>query len=329
MADKLQVSIIGMGLIGASAGLALRRHADKILVVGHDRDPEKAGRAKQMGAVERTEWNLINTVARADRILIDLPLTEMRETLSVIANELRPGSVLLDTADVKVQVMQWAEELLPPTARLVGGHPIVLAGNPTLEGARADLFERALFCLTPSPRTDDTAVRLAADFVEALGGQPFFMDAVEHDGLVAGVEHLPMLIAGAMSGMLAGGVSWKEARKLGGGQYYTGNLVLSDTSDSAAASVLANREHTLRWLDQFQRDLEAWRGLVAAGDQEALAQAFDRGMVAWRLWQQTQASGEWEEKDAPVPVPTMGSYMRSLLGFGGPKPKENKRGKGK
>ncbi len=135
MANKLQISIIGLGLIGASAGLALRRHADKVTVVGHDRDTGVAGRAKSAGAVERTEWNLINAASQADRILLALPANEIRETLKVIAGDLRAGCLILDTADVKAPVLQWAAELLPAEVGFVGGHPIVLTESLDPAGA--------------------------------------------------------------------------------------------------------------------------------------------------------------------------------------------------
>ena len=126
MPDKLQVTIVGLGLIGRSAGLALRRYADKVTVVGHDPDPQAAAAAKKAGAVDRTDWNLIGAVSKADRILLVLPPDQVRDTLKAIAHEVQQGCVILDTADVKAPVMAWAAELLPAGVHFVGGHPIVL-----------------------------------------------------------------------------------------------------------------------------------------------------------------------------------------------------------
>ena len=110
MPDKLQVTIVGLGLVGTAAGLALRRYPDKVTVVGHDRDAGKSAQAKSMGAVERTEWNLINAISKADRVLLALPVNEIRETMAAIAPDLKPGCVLVDTATVKQVVMRWARE---------------------------------------------------------------------------------------------------------------------------------------------------------------------------------------------------------------------------
>ena len=121
--------------------------------------------------MDRTEWNLISTVTNADRVILALPLDEIRDTLDAIKDDLRPGCVIIDTADVKAPVMEWAAELLPAEVHFVGGHPIVLSDRLDADGARPDLFENKLFCLTPDSRTDDAAVRLAADVVEAMGAK--------------------------------------------------------------------------------------------------------------------------------------------------------------
>ncbi len=73
MAEKLQITIVGLGLIGSSAGLALRRYADKVSIVGHDKDSKRTAKAKKVSAVDRTEWNLISAVSEADRVLLALP----------------------------------------------------------------------------------------------------------------------------------------------------------------------------------------------------------------------------------------------------------------
>lgn len=327
MTGKMQITIVGMGMIGASAGLAMHRYADKVTVVGHDRDNRLAGQAKALGAVDRTEWNLINAVSNADRILLALPVSEIRETLDAIKQDLKPGCLLLDTANVKVPVLRWAAELLPDNVHMVGGHPILVAEDPGISGARADLFQDKLFCLTAGQREDDMAVRLAADFVEALGAKPFFLDSVEHDGMMAAVEHLPSLLAGALMDAARKSPAWTDMRKLAGSQFYTSTLVLAGDGQAAARACLANREHVLRWIDEMMGQLGAWRESLLEEDQETLAQAFDQGLEARRKWLEAQARGVWEEPDAAMSeIPTTGSQMRQLIGLGGlgrrpPKPK--------
>lgn len=317
MADKLQISIIGMGLIGASAGLALRRHGDKVIVVGHDKAPGLASQAKSKGAVNRTHWNLINAVSDADRIILALPASDIRASLEAIAEDLKPGCIIVDTAPVKAQVMQWAKELLPESVHLVGGHPIVLVENVDPAGAQADLFDEKFFCLTPDGQTDTTAVRLAADLVEALGAKAFFLDAVEHDGLVAAVEHLPLLVAGALMTATSRSSSWQDMRKLASSQFYSSTLTMAEDGQEAVSALAANRDQALRWIDLFIEELGQWQRHLADADDEELTDLFDKGLGAGRRWVNAYTTGDWEREDAPkVEMPNTGDFMRSLVGFG-------------
>ena len=322
MADKLQVSIVGLGMIGISAGLALRRYQDRVTVIAHDLSPEASSLAKRMGAVDRTEWNLISAVVKADRVILALPVHELRDTLAAIGPELKAGSVVMDTAEVKVPVIQWAAELLPEGVHFVGGHPIVMAERLDREGARADLFEKKLFCLTPDGRTNDAAVRLAADVVEAMGGQPFFMDPAEHDGLAAGVEQLPAILSGALMSVTTRSPGWSDMRKVAGNQYFLSTLLTAETGMAAASAAVANREHTVHWLDTVIRELETWRDRVAAGDTEGLAEGFDVGMNAVQRWVVAQITGNWEEEKLPAELPTGGSVFKDLFFGRRPSPAE-------
>lgn len=312
MSDKLQITIVGLGLIGASAGLALRRYQEKVTVVGHDRDPLIAAAAKKLGAVNRTDWNLIAAVSNADRVLLALPTGEIRDTLKAIAQDLKPGCLILDTAAVKTPVMAWAAELLPPGVHFVGGHPVVLVDPQDSEAARADLFEHKLFCLTADRTTHDGAVHLAADLVEALGAQPFFLDPVEHDGMAAAVEHLPAVLAGALMAAASRSVSWQDMRKLAGAQFFTSTQVMADTGKEAAAGLIANRESLLRWLEALIAELGAWQAELEAGREEELAAWLEDGLRTGRRWTAAYQGGVWDEAEA-AEIPTAGKSMRELF----------------
>ena len=315
MPDKLQVSIIGLGLIGASAGLALRRHADRVTVVGHDPNPSIAGAAKKAGAVDRTEWNLINAISGADRVLLALPLDQVRDTLKAAAQDFKPGCVIMDTADVKVPANAAAAELLPKGVHFVGGHPILIPINMDPGKATADLFDSKLFCLTPDAGTDSAAVHLAADLVEALGAKPFFLDPVEHDGMAAAVSQLPQLLAAALMDVASRSPSWQDMRKLAGGQFYSSTLITDGNGRSVVAGLTANREHVMLWLDELVARLAEWRQALTDGKEDALAVAVDDGLVAGEKWMEANITGRWEEERESPPMPTSGGVFRDLFGF--------------
>jgi prephenate dehydrogenase len=316
MAEKLQVTIVGLGLIGASAGLALRRYPDRVRVVGHDKNPSISGKAKAMGAVEHTDWNLINAVAKADRIILALPYNEVQEVLTAVAEDLKPGCVILSMASVDQPVLARAAEVLPKNAHLVSGHPILLAETQDTASARADLFDNKMFCLTPSNQVAGDAVNLASDLAEALGAKPFFLDPVEYDGLMAGVEHLPILLAGLLMSLTAGSSGWHDMRKLAGSQFYTSTLLIEDDPQAAASSCIANRENLLRWMDLMWNALADWRGRIAEGDVDALTEVFRQGLSSRQQWLHALATGNWSE-EVPAEMPTAGSTFRGMFGLRG------------
>jgi prephenate dehydrogenase len=325
MAEKLQITILGLGLVGSSAGLALRRYADKVSVVGHDKDSKQAAKAKKMNAVDRTEWNLISAVSEADRVLLALPADQIRDTLAAIAKDLKTGCVLVDTAEVKTAVLQWAAELLPKDVHLIGGHPILMVENPSTEAANASLFENKLFCLTPDAGSEASAVRLAADLVEAMGAKPFFLDAAEHDSMIAAVEHVPILLAGAVLGGTSSSSGWLDMRKLAASQFYSSTLIMPESGAAVAAACIANREPVLYWLDQLIAGLRVWRQNLAEENSGALAEAIDSGLEARGNWLRALSTGNWEEV-ITAEMPTSGVLMRGMIGFGAPRtPAEKKK----
>jgi len=208
------VTIIGLGLIGGSIGLALRQGKRPAWeVVGYSRREETVADALSLGAIDRGEISLKDTVKQADLVIIATPVLTVKEIFSEIASHLSSGCIITDTASTKVQVMKWAEEILPPTVDFIGGHP--LAGRETygIQAAEAKLFRGCTYCLTSSEKTSPKAVDTVVGMVKKLGAIPFFIDAQEHDNMVAGISHLPMLLSAALVSLTTKNPSWSKMSK--------------------------------------------------------------------------------------------------------------------
>src|SRR3989304_1558714 len=148
---RKRLTIIGTGLIGGSLGLALKTAGlEKAEIVGHDRERAAADRAQRLGAIDRAEHKLPRAGEGASLGIIATPLLAVREVMQEIAGHLEEGSVVTDTESRKVQVMQWAEELLPTGVSFVGGHPMAGKETQGIEQAEASLFERRAYCICPS-----------------------------------------------------------------------------------------------------------------------------------------------------------------------------------
>jgi len=278
------VAIIGLGLIGGSIGLALRRGKKSSWeVVGYSRRQETATNALSLGAIERGETNLKDAVKQADLVIIATPVLAVKEIFSQIATYLPSGCIVTDTASTKVQVMKWAEEILPPTVDFIGGHP--MAGRETygIKAAEAELFQGCTYCLTPSERASPKSIDTVLDMVKKLGALPFFIDAQEHDKLVAGISHLPMLLSAALVSLTTNNPSWPKMSKLAASGFHDLTRLASGSPEVNSHICLSNQEAIIDWVDKFSRELERYRQLVAKGDKR-LEQALTEANKARQEW---------------------------------------------
>ncbi len=273
----MRVAIIGLGLIGGSIGLGLKKadNAD-CEVVGYVRRPEAASLAMALGMVDRVETSLEDTVKEAEMVIVATPVLVIKEILSQISGSLPHGCIVTDTASTKVQVMKWAEDLLPPTVDFVGGHP--MAGKETygMKAAEADLFQGSVYCLTPAKKASSQVVDKVVNMVKKLGAVPFFIDAQEHDELVAGISHLPFLLSAALVTSTASEPTWEKMKKLAASGYRDVTRLASGNPEVNAQICLTNQQAILHWLDRFIDELQKYRHLVNLGDEklkETLAEA--------------------------------------------------------
>ncbi len=307
---KPRIAIVGLDLVGRSLGLALRQAEVASAVVGHDRDRQRSSDAKARGAVDRSEWNLISAVEKMDIVILSEPIDALAATMQAIGPYLRPGCVVIDTAPVKTPVLAWAAEYLPEQVHFVGTNPILPSGSGE-EQARADLFQRSLFCVVPSNTADEASVKLISDLVGILGAQPLFLDAAEHDGLLGGVEHLPRLLALTLLEMAVQQPSWRELRRVAGRTFEASTRLGEE--DAAALSLLSqsNRENLVRWIDSFSGVLISVRQALAEG--EALAPRFQKAGEERQKWLADQATGHWHEGPG-AEMPPKPSLMDTFLG---------------
>jgi prephenate dehydrogenase len=278
------VTIIGLGLIGGSIGLALGRgKKSRWEIVGYSRRRATVANALSLGAIERGETNLKEAVRRAELVIIATPVLTAKEVFSKIAPYVPPSCVVTDTGSTKVQVMKWAEEMLPPTVNFIGGHP--MAGRETygIQAAKADLFRRCTYCLTPSEKASPESIDTVVDMTKKLGAIPFFVDAQEHDNLVAGISHLPILLSAALVSVTTKNPSWAEMSKLASSGYHDLTRLASGNPEVNSHICFSNRETILGWIDKFSQELERYRQLVAQGD-ERLEQALTEANRARQEW---------------------------------------------
>ena len=323
--SKPRVSIVGLGLIGSSIGLALRKADVTSAVIGHDSRRGAANEAKRIGAVDKADWNLISACEDADLVILAAPVRAIEESLKVLGPNLRPGCVVLDTASVKEPVMAWAAASLPEQVHFVGGNPILsraTRGQWGVENARADLFDGALFCLVPAPETDPEAIQLVSNMATILGSKPLFMDAVEHDGLLAAVEHLPTLLSLAMLETVIDQPAWRELRKVAGPAFESSTQLVTANSVAHSDLSVLNRENVVRWIDAMSASLSSLREVLSEGEVDPLDDRLLHALEERLKWLHDRGEAMWYE-GPDTEMPTRTSLTDTLLGsFWRRKPKE-------
>jgi len=280
----VRVAIIGLGLIGSSIGLALKQLAKSgWSIVGYVRRPEVASVALKLGAIDTAKTKLSDAVREAELVIIATPVLTIKEILSQIANHLPLGCVVTDTASTKVQVMKWAEEILPPTVNFIGGHP--MAGKETygIRDAEAGLFQGCTYCLTPAEKTSPQAIDRVTNMVKMLGASPLLIDAQEHDDLVAGISHLPMLLSAALVSATTKDASWHKMSKLAASGYRDLTRLASGNPEVNAHICRSNQKAILHWIDKFSDELDRYRQLVNLEDKR-LEEALTKANEARQEW---------------------------------------------
>jgi prephenate dehydrogenase len=265
----VRLAIIGLGLIGGSVGLALKQASwRQAEIVGCARHHGTGSLALKLGAVDRIESDLSKTVKGADIVIIATPVLTIKDIFSQIAPGLSSNSIVTDTASTKLEVMRWAEELLPPGIDFVGGHPMAGKEISGINAATADLFRNCTYCLTPASRTRPAAVRAVKEIVKKLGAIPLTIGAQEHDLLVAGVSHLPLLLSVALVSATTKNPSWQQMSRIAASGYRDLTRLASGNPEVNAHICLSNQAAIVSWIDLFSEELQRLRKLVADGSNE-------------------------------------------------------------
>ena len=277
--------VIGVGLIGGSFALALKKAKAVKHVVGVGRTKKNLDSALALGVIDEASRDAAIAVRDADLVLIGTPVGQMPEVMAQIAPALGPRTIVTDGGSTKQDVIAYAKRFLGEHfERFVPAHPIAGTEKSGAAAAFPELFRDRNLILLPQQETKASAVRLVRSAWEACGARILKLDAGTHDEIFAAVSHLPHVIAFALVSMLA---KRRDAAELlghsGGG--------LRDTVRIAGSSpemwrdiCIANRDPILAALDGYLSDLEAMRGMVEASDGPGLAVKFSTARNARAKW---------------------------------------------
>jgi len=259
------VAIVGVGLIGGSIGLALRRRglADRVIGIGRRQDSLRV--ARRVGAVTNTTIDLDKGVAEAELVVVCTPVGRIVEHVRQAAEHCPEGALLTDAGSTKRTIVAALDDGLPRGCRFLGSHPLAGSEKSGPGHANAELFEGRVAIITPTRNTRAEDFDLIEEFWKGLGSVVIQMSAEEHDRALAMTSHLPHAAAAALAATVPerffrfSGTGMLDATRLAAGDPQLWKQIL-----------LLNRDNVLEALEQYGAKLTALHAALRDGNEEAI-----------------------------------------------------------
>lgn len=300
----IQVGILGLGRLGTSLALALKRASkanpkQTFVITGYDPSPAEALDAQRRGALDAKTDSAEQAAAGREIVVLALPYADVREAFRVISRALRPGAVVLDFSPLAQPSQRWGREYMNAEAYLISMHAVLnpaylFDGLDDAAHAAEDLFDKGAVLIMPTASAPKEAVELASDFTDLIGAVPRFGDPVELDAWTAAVEGMPALLGAASFFALQATDGWADAQRAGNPNFGRLTHHLADTHpDDLRDLLLHNREAMVRQVDALVDVLGALREALAANDRAALEEALIASRDAYAEWLSKRRRADW------------------------------------
>ncbi len=271
-----KITIIGVGLLGGSIGLAVRRRKLARQTAGFVRRRASLKDCERAGAVDFATTDLPAAVWDADLVILCTPLAQMRPIVERVLPVLKRGAIVTDVGSVKASVVRELESLIQKSgAHFVGGHPMAGAEKTGVAAARADLFERTVCVVTPTRQTNPAALKKVEQFWKQVGSCVLKLKPEVHDALVSRSSHLPHVIAATLASHVLNPARPKWQAALCANGFRDTTRIASGSPEMWRDIALANRKNLAKSLKAFVAELQKFERLVKKGDARAITKFFE------------------------------------------------------
>ena len=266
-----KITIVGVGLLGGSIGLAARRHRLAREVAGYVRRKSSLKDCERAGAVDYATTDLLAAISNADLVIICTPLAQMRSLAQQFLPALKCGALVTDVGSVKAGVVRELESIIARAgAHFVGSHPMAGGEKMGVHAARADLFVNAVNIITPTKKSNAGAVRTLEKFWKSLGARVLKMDAAQHDLLVSRSSHLPHIVAATLANLVLNPAGPRPQTALCATGFRDTTRIASGSPEMWRDIALANRKNLAKSLGVFVAELKKFQGALKRGDARAV-----------------------------------------------------------
>ena len=286
-----KITLVGVGLLGGSLGMALRQRRLAGSVVGFVRRAASVPECEALGAVELATLDLQRAVAGAELIVLCTPIAQMRGLLVQMLPALKPGAIVTDVGSVKGSVVRDLEAVVAKAgAHFVGSHPMAGAEKTGVAAASADLFDGAVCVVTPTPKSNLAAVRKVEQLWKSVGARLLKLTPKAHDDLVSRSSHLPHVVAAQLANLILGPEHPKEQGMLCANGFRDTTRIASSSPEMWRDIALANRQNLSRALEMFTDGLQDFRLALASGDARAVTKFFEQARDRRERWSKRAGS---------------------------------------
>ena len=270
-----KITIVGVGLLGGSIGLAARQRRLAGEVAGFVRRAASLKDCEKAGAVDFATTNLLAAVSNADLVILCTPLAQMHSLAQQILPALKRGAIVTDVGSVKAGVVRELESIIAKAgAHFIGSHPMAGGEKMGVLAARADLFECAVNILTPTKKSNVAAIRKLERFWKSLGTRTLRLDAAQHDLLVSRTSHLPHVTAAALANLVLNPAQPKTQAALCATGFRDTTRIAAGSPEMWRDFALANRKNLCRSVDTFMAELKKLQVALKTGDAKKVESFF-------------------------------------------------------
>jgi prephenate dehydrogenase len=276
-----QLAIIGVGLIGGSLSLALKKAGMVQEVIGYSRTAEVRQQALDLGVIDVAANSIADAVKNADVIFLAVPMAAMEPVLAELAGHVKPNAIITDGGSAKAQVVNAARATLGENfSQFVPGHPIAGTERSGPEAAFATLYQEHRVVLTPVAETNADAIATVRQMWQQTGAEVIDMEVEHHDVVLAATSHLPHVLAFNLVGMLAERDDCDEVLRYAAGGFRDFSRIASSDAVMWRDICLTNKEAILGLLHQYQQDLNKIEAAIENQDGDYLVDVFERAKQA-------------------------------------------------
>tara|TARA_B100001142_G_scaffold239280_1_gene238016 strand:+ start:1325 stop:2245 length:921 start_codon:yes stop_codon:yes gene_type:complete len=273
-----KVCIIGLGLIGGSIGLAMKRSKISNQIIGFARSNSTLKRAIELGLVDKVKDNLEDAVNDCDLIILATPLSTFKKLVAEMSPFLKKDCIITDTGSAKLSVIEDLRGILPNNVEFIPGHPIAGTEESGPDAGFAELFDNRWCILTPTEENSSNAIDLIKEFWESIGSKVEIMDPLHHDKVLAITSHIPHLIAFNIVGTAnnLANVTEKEVVKYSAGGFRDFTRIAASDPKMWSDIFTYNSEAVLEMLELFSNDLAKLKAAVIKKDSDLLFSNFEK-----------------------------------------------------